>query len=347
MNNGRVTFKEYNMNQPSLLPPSLEELISEQHLVRVVNQVVDELDITPLMAKYKGGGASSYHPRMMLKVIVYAYTQKIYASRKIEKALWENIGFMWISGGNRPDFHTINNFRSETMKEAVRKVFASLMEFLEEEGYVKMENYFVDGTKVGANSKPHKVVWAKKTKRYKEKLQKQIEALLDEIERVNEQENEVYGEENLEELGEKSEVTAEKVRKKVDELNQRLRERPQARPLKKAVKTLEEKYLPRLQKDEDQEQVLDGRNSYSKTDPDASSLRRKEDRAARKPLARPAYNVQMGTEGQFVVGYSIHQQAGDTSCFISHMQQQEFPQGRKFKHGSGESAPYGVCRVWQ
>ena len=253
MNNGKVTFKEYNMKQSSLLPPSLEELIPEHHLVRVVNRVVDELDISPLLVKYKGGGTSSYHPRMMLKVIVYAYSQKIYSSRKIEKALWENIGFMWISGGNRPDFHTINNFRSETMKEAVRKVFASLMEFLVEEGYVKMENYFVDGTKVGANSNPHKVVWAKKTKRYKEKLQEQIEALLDEIERVNEEENDAYGEENLEELGEKSEITAEKVRKQVDEINQRLREAPQEKRLKKAAKTLEEKHLPRLEKYEEQE----------------------------------------------------------------------------------------------
>jgi transposase len=340
MNNGKVIFKEYNLKQPSLLPPSLEELIPEHHLVRVVNRVVDELDIRPLLAKYKGGGTSSYHPRMMLKVIVYAYTQKIYSSRKIEKGLWENIGFMWISGGNRPDFHTINNFRSETMKEVVRKVFASLLAFLVEEGYVKMENYFVDGTKVGANSNPHKVVWAKKTKRYKEKLQKQIESLLDEIERVNDEENEAYGEENLEELGEQSEITAEKVRKQMDELNQRLRETPQDKSLKKAAKTLEEKHLPRLQKYEEQERLLDGRNSYSKTDPDASSLRMKEDRAARKPLARPAYNVQMGTEGQFAVGYSIHQQADDMSCFIPHMQQQEFPQGRKFKNGSGD-AGYG------
>jgi len=340
MNNGKVTFKEYNMQQSSLLPPSLEELLPEHHLVRVVNRVVDELDISPLLAKYKGGGTSSYHPRMMLKVIVYAYSQKIYSSRKIEKALWENIGFMWISGGNRPDFHTINNFRSETMKEAVRKVFASLMEFLVEEGYVKMENYFVDGTKVGANSNPHKVVWAKKTKRYKEKLQEQIEALLDEIERVNEEENDAYGEENLEELGQKSEITAEKVRKQVDEINQRLREAPQEKRSKKAAKTLEEKHLPRLEKYEEQERLLDGRNSYSKTDPDASSLRMKEDRAARKPLARPAYNLQMGTEGQFVVGYSIHQQASDTTCFIPHMQQQIFPQGRKFKNGSGD-AGYG------
>ncbi|MBK9008889.1 MAG: hypothetical protein IPM31_18120 [Anaerolineae bacterium] len=79
------------------------------------------------------------------------------------------------------------------MKEAVRKVFASMMELLVEEGYVKMENYFVDGSKLGANSNPHKVVWAKKTQKYKEKLQQQIQALLDEIEQVNERENAVYG----------------------------------------------------------------------------------------------------------------------------------------------------------
>ncbi|MBK9008250.1 MAG: hypothetical protein IPM31_14800 [Anaerolineae bacterium] len=94
------------------------------------------------------------------------------------------------------------------MKEAVRKVFASMMELLVEEGYVKMENYFVDGSKLGANSNPHKVVWAKKTQKYKEKLQQQIQALLDEIEQVNERENAVYGEENLGELGEQSELTA-------------------------------------------------------------------------------------------------------------------------------------------
>jgi transposase len=111
MYNGQITFKTYTMEQPGLPPPSLEELVPANHLVRVVNRVVEELDIAPLLAKYKGGGTSSYHPRMMLKVIVYAYTQKIYSSRKIKKALWENIGFMWISGGNKTDFHAINNFR--------------------------------------------------------------------------------------------------------------------------------------------------------------------------------------------------------------------------------------------
>jgi len=83
----------------------------------------------------------------------------------------------------------------------------------------------------------------------------------------------------------------------VDELNQRLREGSQEKKLKKATKTLEEKHLPRLQKYEEQERLVAGRRSYSKTDPDASSLRMKEDRAASKPLARPTHNIQMGTGG--------------------------------------------------
>jgi transposase len=278
MNNGQITFKPYNMEQMKLLPPSLEELIPANHLVREVNRVVEELDSKPLLEKYKGGGTSSYHPKMMLKVIVYAYTQKIYSSRKIEKAHWENIGFMWIRGGNQPDFHTINNFRGETMKEAVRKVCASMMEFLVEEGYVKMENYFVDGTKIGADANPHKMVWAKKTQKYIEGLQKQIEELLNEIDQANEREQEEYGEENLEELGANSVVTAEKLKKKVAELNEQLKEKPQNKPLKKALKRMEKEDLPRLEKYEEQERTLNGRNSYSKTDPDASSLRMKEDR---------------------------------------------------------------------
>ena len=336
----KVTFKQYNMNQPSLLPPSLEELIPEDHLVCVVNRMVDSIDITPLLVKYKGGETSSYHPRMMLKVLVYAYAEKIFLSRRIAKGLRENVNFMWISGGNKPDFRTINLFRGETMKAAVREVFASVLELLVEGGYVKMENYFVDGTKVEANANPHKVVWAKKTKKYKDRLRAQIMGLLDEIEKVNQAEEEAYGDEDLEELGGKGGIDAEKLQRKVDELNQRLQQQSENKQLKKAVKTLEKKHLPRLEKYEAQEQILAGRSSYSKTDPDATCFRMKEDRAAEKPLPRPAYNVQIGTEGQFIIGYSIHQRAGDPGCFIPHMQQQKFPQDRKVQNLSGDAA-YG------
>ena len=87
----QVTFKPYTMNQPSLLPPSLEELIPENHLVRVVNRTIEKINLEPLLAQYKGGGTSSYLPKMMLKVLVYGYTQRIYASRQLAKALRENI----------------------------------------------------------------------------------------------------------------------------------------------------------------------------------------------------------------------------------------------------------------
>jgi len=340
MNNGKITFKEYTMEQASLLPPSLEELIPEDHLVRVVNRVIEQIDIKPLLAKYKGGGTSSYHPRMLLKVIVYAYAEKIYSSRKIAKALRENVNFMWISGGNQPDFRTINHFRGVVMKEAVRAVFSKVLELLIEGGYVKLENYFVDGTKIGANANAHKVVWAKKTQHYKERLQEQIQVLLAEIEQVTEQENQEYGDEDLEELGGKGGIDAGKLQKKVTELNQTLKKQPQNKLLKKVVRQIEKDALPRMQKYEEQERVLAGRNSYSRSDPDASNLRMKEDRAAQKPLSRPAYNVQIGTEEQFIVGYSLHQQAGDTSCFITHMDQVNFPPDKQPKNISGD-AGYG------
>lgn len=336
----KVTFKNYTVGQISLLPPSLEELIPEEHLVRIVHRIVDQIDIKPLLAKYAGGGASSYHPRMMLKVLVYAYSEKTYSSRRIAKALRENVNFMWLSGGNKPDFRTINDFRSGAMKEVVREVFAEVVELLVEEGYVKLENYFVDGTKIEANANAHKVVWAKRTEKNKAELRKKIDALLDEIEQVNAQEEAEYGEKDLEEMGGKGGVTAEKLKEKVTKLNERLKQQPQDKSLKKAVKTLEKECLPRLEKYEEQEQVLAGRNSYSKTDPEASCMRMKEDRAAQKPLPRPGYNIQNGTEGQFIVGYSIHQRAGDPGCFIPHMEQQKFPQGKLPRNGIGDAA-YG------
>ena len=89
-----MIFKAYTMEQLSLLPPNLEELIPDDHLVRVVNRVVDAIDLDPLLSKYKGGGTSSYHPRMMLKVLVYAYSEKVFTSRRIEKGMRENVNFM-------------------------------------------------------------------------------------------------------------------------------------------------------------------------------------------------------------------------------------------------------------
>ena len=161
----KVVFKPYTMGQPSLLPADLEELIPEDHLVRTVHQAIEQIDLSILYKQYEGGGTSSYHPKMMLKVLVYGYAEKLYSSRKIAKALRENVNFMWLSGQSRPDFRTINRFRGEVMKEIIGEVFASVLELLIEQGHVKLEDYYVDGSKLEANARRHSAVWAKNTKR--------------------------------------------------------------------------------------------------------------------------------------------------------------------------------------
>ena len=316
----KVVYKPYVMEQPSLLPPDLEELIPENHVVRTVHAAIEQLDLRILHQQYRGGGTSSYHPKMMLKVLVYGYVEKLYSSRRIAKALRENVNFMWLSGQNRPDFRTINRFRGEVVKEAMGEVFASVLELLIEQKHVKLDDYFVDGSKLEANANRHSAVWAKNTQRYKEKVQQKIRELLEEIEAVNEAEQEQYGDRDLPEMGEEAVIDSQRVKEKMEQLNERLRQRPKDKELKKAVRQLEKDYLPRLAKYEDQEEKLAERNSYSKTDPAATFMRMKEDQGKREAWPKPAYNVQLGTENQFIIGFSAHQYTGDGVCLIPHME---------------------------
>nr|WP_261381623.1 transposase [Paenibacillus cremeus] len=136
-------YIQYTMDQ-LCLPMDLEEGIPQNHIVRVVNAGVKRLDDAIFDAAYPGGGRDSYHPKMLTKVIIYAYTQRIYSSRQIAKAVRENIMFMWIAGRQRPDFRTINRFRSERMKTVLETVFTSVLQFLAEENYDYLEQNKVE-----------------------------------------------------------------------------------------------------------------------------------------------------------------------------------------------------------
>jgi transposase len=316
----KVVFKEYRMNQPQLLPQSVDELIPEKHLVRVVNGLVDQMELTKIEKSYQGGGASSFHPRMLLKVVVYAYAEQIYSGRQIAKAVRENIPFMWISGGNRPDFRTINRFRSERLKGKIQAVFTDVLEYLIEEKYVKFEHYFVDGTKIEANANRYSFVWKKSTENNRKKLEGKVKELFEKIDAINEAEEEEYGDKDLEELGEDSEIDSEKLKELADRLSRKLAEDPKDKEAKKARKLIESDYLPRMQKYEQYEEALGGRNSCSKTDQDATFMRMKEDHMRNRTL-KPGYNVQIGTENQMIVGFSIHQSTSDSTALIPHMEQ--------------------------
>lgn len=243
--------------------------IAPNHPVRVVNSVVDALDISCLLWAYKGGGTSSYHPRMMLKVLFYAYLNNIYSCRKIEKALQENIHFMWLSGNSTPDFRTINDFRGKRLKEHIKSLFSAIVLLLQESGYVSLDVQYIDGTKVESASNRYTFVWRGSVEKNKVKLESKIQSILSEVDKHIEQDKQERTPDCLPDMDSCG------LREKVSALNKRLSGMNNAE--QKQIKKLQEEYLPRLAKYESQLEKLGDRNSFSKTDEDATFMRMKED----------------------------------------------------------------------
>lgn len=312
----KIIFKEENSNQLMLLPPDIGSLIPDKHIVRVVDKVINQLQLSPLFNTYKGGGTSSYSPRMMLKVITYAYIEKIYTTRRIEKALRENVNFMWISGMSTPDHGTIHNFRAKRLKEAVEDVFSSVVKVMIQSGYVKAENLFVDGTKIEANANRYSYIWRKNVERHESMTKEKVKKLLSHIEQLQQEEDAEYGTKNLEEL--EGNITSDQIKKLVDDINEKLSKGVKSKQIASKTTKLKKEYAPKLKKYEHQKDMLDGRNSCSKTDKDATFFRMKEDHLGLSQL-KPGYNVQIATEDQFILGYGIYQKAADTSVFIPFM----------------------------
>ena len=135
----KIVFKSYNPNDNLLLPPCLGDYLPQNHPARVVSAIVDRLDISEILSGYAGGGTSSYNPRMLLKIIVYAYLNNVYSGRQMEKLLVENIAYMWLSGMQTPDFRTINIFRSKRLANKFDDIFTQIVLLLHDEGLVSLK----------------------------------------------------------------------------------------------------------------------------------------------------------------------------------------------------------------
>lgn len=107
----KPTFNPYHQDQIVAIPPTLDELIAKGHPVRIVNDIINRVNIQSLLDAYKVKGTSSYHPQILLKVLVYGYVINVYSSRKLEVSYREDVNFMWLSGMSYPDHNTINRFR--------------------------------------------------------------------------------------------------------------------------------------------------------------------------------------------------------------------------------------------
>lgn len=312
-------FKQYFEGEILLFPDRLDATISDTHLVRVINQVVNKLDLTFLFSTYLGGGTSAFHPRMLLKVLLYAYCLKIYTGRKIANALRSDITFMWLSGKQFPNFRTINNFRSGHLKESIDTVFKSLLLFMFEEGYIHLEEYFCDGTTIQADANKHKVVWKKNSVPYRQRVESHIDELLAEIDKLNEEEELLYVDKDLEVQGTSDVSRQDRIEDAVQELNRKMKESSDAKKVRKAsdlLHKLEENTL-RQKAYKEQEERCGERGGYSKTDPQATPMRTKE---CADDL-RPAYNEIIGSEGQYITGVSVHQNPNDGTCFKNHLEQ--------------------------
>ncbi len=310
-------FKPYNQQQSMLLPPSLDEMVPLDHPARIVNDVINRISITSLLSAYKNDGCSSYHPQMLLKILVYGYVSNTYSSRKLEAACKENINYMWLSAMNFPDHNTINRFRGERLKEALRNIFEEVVQLLASEGLLSIEEVYTDGTKIEANANKYTFVWKKAIATNKEKMKKQLTEIWKYAQSV------AITEDAMPEPPDFTNIDKEKVQATVDKLNEVLKTKPDVeKKVKAKLQYVTKNYPTNIEKYEKQEAILGQRNSYSKTDKDATFMRMKEDHMKNGQL-KPAYNVQVSTSNQYIVNYTVHPNPTDTTTLASHIAQHE------------------------
>lgn len=311
----KVVFKQDNQNQGALFPLDLNNLVANDHPVRAVSAVLDKVDISSIVKQYKGGGTSSYHPRMLLKVLVYAYINNIYSSRKIEEAVGQNVNFMWLAGLQKPDHNTINRFRGVRLQKTLKPVFNQVVVMLCEEGLLNIRELYTDGTKIEANANRYTFVWGKAIKTSRERITKQLDELWKYAQAVAASELD-----DTDPSGFKK-INSEKVNQTIDAINEALKDKPVDKKVRQKLNYAKKHWPAALDKYEEQKKVIgDQRNSYSKTDKDATFMRMKEDHMRNGQL-KPAYNVQISTNKQFIANYSIHQNTTDTNTLAAHLSQ--------------------------
>ncbi len=310
----RYHFRPYSPNQTILFPQRIDKDIADNDPVRLISHVVESLDLSSFRKLYKERGRCPYDPKMLLKVVIYAYMNNIYSCRRIEKSLKRDVHFIWLAGYEQPDFVTINRFRNR-VKDEINNVFTRLVLLLSAKGLVTLDVEYIDGTKIESKANKYTFVWRKSVEKNRAKLMEKIKALLSQVDDAIAQDKAV--------TDEPVSLTAETLTEIAAELRRSLSESPEpkGREQKKAVreKKKQVKQIERLRdKLSEYDRHLDtlgGRNSYSKTDPDATFMRMKED-VMNNGQTKPGYNLQIATRNQFITDFGLFHNPTDTLTLI-------------------------------
>lgn len=310
----KLDTKSYNNNDRLFFLLNPNEDISENDPVRIVDAVVESLDLSEFKKLYREKGRCAYHPKMMLKIILYAYMNNIYSCRKIEKAVQRDIHYIWLAAQERPDFVTINRFRNR-VKSGINNIFTQTVLVLAERGFITLDVEYIDGTKIESKANKYTFVWRKTVEKNRAKLQEKIRVLLGRIDDVIAQDKAAESD--------KVEFTPETLTSLISDLQDSLaaesepsgkEQKKQMREKKKQIKELE-KHRDKLNEYDGRLEQMGDRNSMSKTDPDATFMRMKED-AMNNGQTKPGYNLQISAENQFITDFALFPNPTDTLTLI-------------------------------
>ena len=188
------TYLPYDPDQQLLLPAALQEWLPDDHLAYFISDVVDQLDLSDITARYEGErrGGPPYHPRMMVKVLLYGYCIGVASSRRIAQRLHEDIAFRVLAANNTPDFRTISDFRKDHLG-ALSGLFLQVLAFCQRAGLVKLGHVALDGAKVRANASKHKAMSYRRMKEKEAQLAAEVAELLRRAQEVDDEEDRRYG----------------------------------------------------------------------------------------------------------------------------------------------------------
>jgi len=288
-------------------------MIPADDSVRLLSAVFERMDYSKLYAAYSRMGRIEISPKRLFKILVYGYMNGLYSSRKLEQACRRDINFLYLLGRDKaPDHATIARFRSERLTEAVDELFAQLVGQLADAGELSLSSVFIDGTKLEANANRYSFVWKKSTQAQEQKLQEKMKRELPML---------------AAQFGLRFHAGQNIKAKDLKKLRRRLSTLKSERgivfvhgkgqkktPLQRAVETLDE-YIARQKKYNDYNHSFGERNSFSKTDRDATFMRMKEDHMKNGQL-KPGYNVTLAVDAEYIAGATCTQERSDSQTFI-------------------------------
>ena len=311
-----ILQKDYTINQKFYqlkLPLNIDYMIPANYSVRLLSQFVEEMDLTDLYSTYSRIRENQVSPRKMLKIMMYAYMNKFYSSRDIETACRRDINFMFLlEGSPAPDHATFARFRSLHFAQCEEEILAEMTNFLYDIGEISGETIFIDGTKIEAYANKYTFVWKKSITKNMAKLLIKISDLVKDCETLYDIKV-IY--KNTVQMNH-----VKRLRKKLYALKKSEGIEfvhgcgKRKTSLQRSIETLEE-YLSKFKEYTKKVYTCGSRNSYSKTDVDATFMRMKED-AMKNGQLKPAYNLQHGVDSEYITWLTIGPQPTDTTTLI-------------------------------